>query len=327
MEKIRRLYYWPHMAKQIMQYIQACEVCKSTKHPNTITRPLMGISKNSIRPWQKLYVDFLGPYPRSKSGNTVIFVVLDDLTKFTLLKSMPKATVVNTIKYLKELFGIFGVPEKILSDNGSQFRSHEYASFLSDLGITPTLTGVYSPQANASERVNRSIIAAIRAYVGDDHRDWDVKLADIGSALRNAVHESTGYSPHFLMFGQHKIQHGNSYKLLNNLNSLSESEIETLARPLRMAIIFDDVSKHLEQAKIRAAKGYNLRAKAIEFSVGQKVWVRQHPQSSAANYFSAKFAPIFKEGVIQERLGNVLYKIQSKNGKLMGTFHAKDLKS
>lgn len=327
LEKIRRVYYWPRMAQQIKEYIQECEVCKSTKHPNIITRPLMGISKNADRPWQKLYIDFLGPYPRSKFGNTVIFIVLDDLTKFTLLKAMPKASASNVIKYLKEMFGIFGVPEIILSDNGSQFRSHEFASFLSEIGITSTFTAVYSPQANASERVNRSIVAAIRGYVGENHRNWDCKLVAIGSALRNSVHESTGYSPHFLMFGYHQIQHGNSYKLLRNLNCMGESEIETLSRQVRMALIFEDVIKHLEQAKLRSAKGYNLRARAIEFMVGQTVWVRQHPQSNAVNHFSAKFAPVYKEGVVKERLGNVLYKVCSKDGKLMGTFHAKDLKS
>lgn len=325
-ERIRRFYYWPKMVPQITQFVKSCVVCKNTKHPNIITRPLMSVTTNASRPWQKLYVDLLGPYPRTKLRNTTVLVVLDDLTKFSLMKAMPRGTAVNITSYLKELFGLFGVPEKIVSDNGVQFRSHEYVKFLSELGIEPVYTGIYSPQANASERVNRSIVTAIRAYVGEQHRDWDLHLIEIGCALRNAVHESTSFSPHFLMFGQHQIQHANSYKLLRNLNGVFEVEIETLARPHRMALIFEDVLKHLHQAKERAAKGYNLRARYIVYSPGQKVWVRQHHLSDATKNFTAKFAPPFKEGIIQSRLGNVLYKVVSKDGKSLGTIHAKDIK-
>lgn len=327
LERVRRFYYWPKMFPQIADYVRSCVVCKSTKHSNVITRPLMGISKTSVRPWQKLYIDLLGPYPRTKNRNTMVFVVLDDLTKFSLMKAMPRGTAVNITSYLKELFGIFGVPEKIVSDNGVQFRSHEYINFLSDLGIEPVYTAIYSPQANASERVNRSIVAALRAYVGEHHRDWDSKLIEIGCALRNAVHESSSFSPHYLMFGQHQVQHANSYKLLRNLNSLGDSEIETLAKPHRMALVYEEVVKNLQQAKERAAKGYNLRARNIMFSPGQRVWVKQHLLSNASKNFTAKFVAPYKEGIIQSRVGNVMYKVMSPKGVFMGTIHAKDIKN
>lgn len=50
---------------------------------------------------------------------------------------------------------------------------------------------VYSPQANASERVNRSILSAIRAYVSSDQRDWDRHLSAVECSLRSTVHTST----------------------------------------------------------------------------------------------------------------------------------------
>lgn len=44
-------------------------------------------------------------------------------------------------------------------------------------------TAVYSLQSNASERVNQSVISAIRAYLTEDHSDWDVYLSEIKCAL------------------------------------------------------------------------------------------------------------------------------------------------
>ncbi len=52
----------------------------------------MGKSLESSRPFEKLFVDFLGPYPRSKRGNTVILIVLDHYSKFVLVKPLREAS-------------------------------------------------------------------------------------------------------------------------------------------------------------------------------------------------------------------------------------------
>lgn len=52
----------------------------------------MGLAYNSERPFQRLYVDLLGPYPRSKAKNTTILIILDHLTKFVWLKPLRVAT-------------------------------------------------------------------------------------------------------------------------------------------------------------------------------------------------------------------------------------------
>jgi len=66
LERVRRYYYWPGMVKDVKTYILGCETCKATKAPNTIQRPPMGD-----------YLDYLGQYPRSRSGHLGTFIVLD----------------------------------------------------------------------------------------------------------------------------------------------------------------------------------------------------------------------------------------------------------
>jgi len=41
---------------------------------------------------EQLYIDFLGPYPRSRNGNIGIFIVLDHLSKFVFLQPVKKIT-------------------------------------------------------------------------------------------------------------------------------------------------------------------------------------------------------------------------------------------
>lgn len=68
----------------------------------------------------------------------------------------------------QELFHTYGTPETIVSDNGSQFKSTQFNQLLQAYGVHHVYTAIYSPQANASERVNRSVLAAIRAYIKND---------------------------------------------------------------------------------------------------------------------------------------------------------------
>lgn len=122
-----------------------------SKLANTTLRPPMGNENVVERHFQRIYVDFLGPYPRSKFCNAYIFIVLDHVTRFVLLKAMGKASTKNVIKFLiSEVFHKFGTPEKIVSDNGQQFASKEFANMMNTFGIEHIRTAIHSPQANAS---------------------------------------------------------------------------------------------------------------------------------------------------------------------------------
>ncbi|KAL7726567.1 hypothetical protein ACLKA6_010432 [Drosophila palustris] len=175
--RIKQFYYWPRMTVQVRETVLACNTCKETKHTTQICRPPMGKEVCTDRPAQKLYLDFLGKYPRSRHGNAYILIALDHMTKFVWLRAIPKATTLATVKILKEdIFVYFGVPEVIHTDNGKQFTSSEFGALMQHYGIKHVKTAYYSPQANASERVNQSVIAAIRTHVGTDQTTWDEKL-------------------------------------------------------------------------------------------------------------------------------------------------------
>ena len=150
---------------------------------------------------------------------------MDHLTKFPLIKAVKKFTSSVIISILEEfVFHLFGVPEWVISDNGSQFRSTQFAAFLTKYGVKHMLTAIYSPQSNSSERVNRSIIAAIRSYLAKDQRLWDSHLSEIAVALRSSLHSSLGHSPYYVLLGQQMVTHGDTYALLRKLDLEEEGE-------------------------------------------------------------------------------------------------------
>lgn len=270
-------------------------------------------------------MDFLGPYPRSKTGNIGIFVILDHFSKFPIIKAIKKFSAGEICDYLiTNVFSLFGVPEYVVTDNGSQFRSAQFRELLDRYGVKQIFTAVYSPQSNSSERLNRSILAAIRSYLKQDQREWDVHLPNICVALRSLYHTSLGYSPYYVLFGLSMIAHGDSYELLRKIENLEENQEVKL--PDKLMLIRDRVKTNLEIAYNNYKKPYNLRSRPISYKEGEEIYRRNFVLSKKTNHFNSKLAPKWLKCKIVKCIGNSYYKISDPNGDLIGTYHAKDLK-
>lgn len=327
LSRLRQNYYWPQMASQVRKFITSCEVCKSTKAPNFVTRPPMGSQSVVEKPFQKLYVDLLGPYPRSKMGNSFILVCLDHFSKFVFVEPLRKADSTSIIKFLeKQVFSIFGVPESLHSDNGRQFISKEMKEFCERYAVRQIFTGVYAPQSNASERVNRSIVAAIRSYINGDHSTWDDQLHSIALSLRSSVHSAIKMSPFYALFGRQMVIHGSSYPILHKLNAVNDGEIEILSKPDTMKLIDESVVRNLKKAYDKGAKTYNLRTRKVVYVPGQEIYRRNFQLSDFSKAFNAKLAPKYMKARIHSKIGNNLYQLEDLKGKILGVFHAKDLR-
>ncbi|KAL7726635.1 hypothetical protein ACLKA6_010500 [Drosophila palustris] len=287
----------------------------------------MGKEVCTDRPAQKLYLDFLGKYPRSRHGNAYILIALDHMTKFVWLRAIPKATTLATVKILKEdIFVHFGVPEVIHTDNGKQFTSSEFGALMQHYGIKHVKTAYYSPQANASERVNQSVIAAIRTHVGADQTTWDEKLPEIQAALCSAIHSSIGVSPYFAMFGQNMFLHGSDYAVARKLGALEDAEIAPLARSEKQQIYRARIQETLHKAYETAERRYNLKTRCVQYSPGQELYKRNFVLSDFRRNINAKFCRKFTKCRVVRAIGNSLYELETLQGDPLGIFHAKDLK-
>lgn len=324
-ERIRRYFYWPRLATDVKEYILNCKLCKTSKTQTNVLRPPLGHMPDTERPFQRLYVDLIGPFPRSKKGHIGLLIVLDHFSKFTFLKPLKKFVSKEIINYLQnEIFCCYGVPETLVSDNGSQFRSKDFEKFLTKYGVHHILTAVYSPQANASERVNRCINEALRSYIRNDQREWDRYTDSINCSLRNSIHQSIGRTPYQVVFGQTMVTHGKDYKLLRKLNILADSD-SVIERQDEFTIIRDKIKHFIKKAYDKNARIYNLRSRFKDFNIGQHVIRRNFTQSSKINNFNSKLAPVGIEAKVLRKIGRTNYELQDLNSDNIGVYHAKDI--
>lgn len=204
--------------------------------------------------------------------------------------------------------------------------SKDFAKLMQSYDIKHVKTGLYSPQANSSERVNREILSKIRIFVKGKHDEWDKHVSQIGAILRSDFHSSIKCSPYFALFGQHMVFNGSEYTLLRKLKCFNESDIHTIPTPDKMLLMRERIKDNLHSAHLKAERCYNLRAKSIAFVPGQKVFRRNFEQSSFVKSKTAKFSPKFIKCRVRRRIGSSLYELENLKGKLIGRYHAKDIR-
>lgn len=329
--RVTERYYWPGLNKDVRYYVKTCKTCGAYKAPNETKPGLMGHSKKVEFPFQNISLDLMGPFPRSKKGNTQLLVVTDWFTKFILVQPIPKATSKNVIRFLEnQVFLLFGVPQTIMCDNGVQFTSGEFKDFLRKYNVQNTWYNArYHPQVNPTERVNKVLGTAIASYVKNDHKEWDIEVFKIAQAIRTARHEVTGYPPAFLNFGRIVPVDGKFYgPAPDHYKDLDfEDKQRRLSDLQKLPKLFSEVQERLNKAYETSAHKYNLRRRPAKFEVGDKVWKTNFTLSDASKNFSKKLAPKYVPCIVRKVKGSgLVYELTDLDGKYVGDFHIQDLK-
>ena len=95
-----------------------------------------------------------------------------------------------------------GIPEELVSDQGSSFVSNLMAQLYDQLGFTKIQTSVYHQEGNGLvESFNNTLKRMFKKFVRERVKNWDKFLPYLILAHREVPCESTGYSPFELLYG------------------------------------------------------------------------------------------------------------------------------
>jgi transposase InsO family protein len=90
----------------------------------------------------------LGPFPRAIGGYQYLYVAIDKLTKWPEAIPVVKINKQSTVKFIKSIVCRFGVPNRIITDNGSEFTSGAFQGYCKDLGIQICYASIAHPESN-----------------------------------------------------------------------------------------------------------------------------------------------------------------------------------
>ena len=142
MKSIARSYvWWPNMDKQIEEKVKRCNECQNTGHsppPATLHQ-----WEWPRKPWSRIHIDYAGPFM-----GKMFLIAVDAHSKWMEVVIVNSATSTVTIEKLRAMFATHGLPETLVSDNGSVFVSAEFQEFLWRNGIKHIRTAPYHPASN-----------------------------------------------------------------------------------------------------------------------------------------------------------------------------------
>ena len=177
----RRYFWWPSLDQDIEDLARQCPTC-TLNSKQAVKSPLKQWSV-PLAPWHRIHIDFMG-----KFKNSYFLVVVDAHSKWLEVFIMSNTTTSMTITTLTSLFARYGLCEEIVSDNGPQFTSDEFAQFCARNGIRHIRTAPGHPQSNGqAERYVDTVKSALTKGLQKGGRVADV-LYKFLFVYRSTVH-------------------------------------------------------------------------------------------------------------------------------------------
>jgi len=195
---------WPSMTKDIKQYIDNCIICQKMRTGQGYDVELRTTMTST--PFEVSSIDLVGPFRKDSVGNEYCLTIVDNFSRYALLRGIPDKRAQTVAHALLDLLGTFNVLPKIIrSDHGTEFNNGCIAELLKVLGINHELTVTDHPASNGLvERHNGEIVRHVRNFVnGMENYEWSICLPIVQRIVNLSPCSTTGVSPANLIFGIH----------------------------------------------------------------------------------------------------------------------------
>ena len=262
--------WWPGITKDIERAVRQCSACQ-LHQSSSPAAPLHPWSWPT-RSWARLHLDYAGPVE-----GMMILILIDVHSKWIKAICTRNAMSSAVIEELRSLFAQFGLPETLVTDNGTCFVSAEFEAFLADNGIKHLTSAPYHPASNSlAEHTVQIIKKGLRKITQGSMR---TRLAKIPFTNPLTPQSTTGISPSKLLLGCHPRS--------------------------RLDLLKPNTAERVESNQQKQKDRHNQRSRERNFAVGDDVFVRNYHQGD--QWLSA---------TIEQKTGPVSYKVKLEKGKV-----------
>ena len=294
-----------------------CQACMECARHNVIRKGYHEL-KNVVAysPFDHLGIDFLGPLPRTNSGNLYILVVYDLCTRFIITRALPNKQTDTVAKALVTIFCDLGVPIILMSDNGREFKSRLMSELTKALGINHRYSTAFHSRGNGvTESGVKTVLNTLRKMVNDHIYDWDSVLPGCQLAINTNIRYRTESAPFQLMFARplNRFQDYNDPKIKDNLpkNPMTLEELQKKAEIMNN-IVFPSINQRTQRIVEEQAKRFNKNNTIRHFEVGDWVMVRlPHRESKLEAAYDGPFQIVQKKRstyVLKDSMNELLHR-------------------
>ena len=118
--------YWPGINKDIETLVKTCDICQENARRDNKDPSIL--QEVPVMPWSTLEMDLF-----TLDGYSFLLIV-DITARFPVVWILNNETCKAVLNTLKGVYCDFGLPKKVLSDNGQCFKAEEFINFHEKLG-------------------------------------------------------------------------------------------------------------------------------------------------------------------------------------------------
>ena len=272
MKSLARQYiWWPGVNQDIENMVKNCKVCQETRHkpPSATLHPWDWPRK----PWQRVHADYAGPFL-----GKMFLILVDANTKWVDIHIVNSSSAEVTIEKIRATFATLGLPQILVTDNGPQFISEQFAQFAKNNGIKHVTSSPYHPSTNGlAERTVQTFKEGIRRQKTGS---IETRVARFLFGYRNTPHSTSGVSPAVMMFN----------------------------RPLRcqLDLLKPNIEETVQGRQMQQQLNHDIHSKDRKFQINDTVFVENFGHGSK-----------WLAGTIEEVRGPLTYMVRLSDGRVL----------
>jgi ribonuclease HI len=164
----RQGFYWPTAVADATRIIRSCRGCQFyARQTHLPAQALQTIPITwSFAIWG---LDLVGPLQKAPGGFRHLLVAIDKFSKWIEVRPLTSIGSEQAVAFFTNIIHRFGVPNSIITDNGTQFTGKKFLDFCEDHHIRVDWAAVAHPMTNGQvERANGMILQGLKLRMYND---------------------------------------------------------------------------------------------------------------------------------------------------------------
>lgn len=194
---VTQKFYWPKMAEDITNYVNNCETCLKNKYDRSPPIIKFNLTPTSSKPLDTVHIDTF------KISNNTFLTIIDTFSRYGQAYHINSLTGPEILENLLNFITHHGLPLKITSDRGTEFKNKEMEDFCKLYRIELHYTTSLNSNSNSPiERFHSSLIEHYRCLKDENKHFTPTQLMKrVVLAYNNSIHSVTKYTPFEILKG------------------------------------------------------------------------------------------------------------------------------
>ena len=201
-QRILTNYWFPGIYPEVQFFIENCPVCQRLKKKSKVSNTLLKPLKQPDNIFERVHIDLFGPL-KTPEGKAYISSKVDAFSKFAIFSVIPNKDAETVAKdFFENWIAIFGSPQVVISDRGTDFHTQTMQKVCDYLQIDKRVISTKHPQSNSQvELLNKKLAKYLMAMEKSGAKDWQKLVPACQYAYNLSVHKALKNSPYHVLFG------------------------------------------------------------------------------------------------------------------------------